>query len=43
MSNDSTLWNSDFRQYLKNIRISKINKLILGNLNINSVLYKKQI
>ena len=37
MSNDSTVWNSNARQSLKNIRISNINKLILGHLNINSI------
>ena len=37
MSNDSTVWNSDVVQSLKNVAISNINKLILGHLNINFI------
>ena len=37
MSNDSTEINSDVRKSLKNIRISNLNKVIIGHLNINSL------
>ena len=37
MSNDSIDTNPDVRKSLKNIRISNLNKLILGHLNINSL------
>ena len=37
VSNDSSDTNLDVRKSLKNIRISNINKLIFGHLNINSL------
>ena len=37
MSNDSIDTNPDVRKSLKNIRISNLNKLIFGHLNINSL------
>ena len=48
MSNDSHVWNSDVRQFLKDIRTSNFNKLILGHLNVNCIrnkfdLYSKQL
>ena len=48
VSYDSTTWKPDIRQYLKSISISNVKKLILRNLNINSIrnkfdLFSKQI
>ena len=37
MSNDSTFSQSDVKKTLKDIRISNMNKLIFGHLNINSL------
>ena len=37
VSNDSTVWNSDVREFLKNICLSNIIDVILGHLNINSI------
>ena len=37
MSNDSTVSQPDVEKALKDIRISNMNKLIFGHLNINSL------
>ena len=37
MSNDSTVSQPDVKKALKDIRISNMNKLIFGHLNINSL------
>ena len=37
MSNDPTVSQSDVKKALKDIRISNLNKLIFGHLNINSL------
>ena len=43
VSNDSTVSQSDFKKALKDIRISNMNKLIFGYLNINSLMNKFDI
>ena len=48
MSNDPTVSQSDIKKALKNIRITNMNKLIFGHLNINSlrnkfVLFSEQV
>ena len=42
-SDDSTVMQSDAKKSLKNIRISDINKLIFGRLNVNSLRNKLDI
>ena len=43
MSDDSTVLQSYVKKSLKNIRISNINKLIFGHLNVNSLRNKFDI
>ena len=43
VSDDSTVFQSDVEKSVKNIRISNVNKLIFGHVNINSLRNKFDI
>ena len=43
MSDDSTVFQSDVEKSVNNIRISNVNKLIFGHVNINSLRNKFDI